>query len=143
MLTSERNSRPSASACGLREERMEPRALRLCGRRSDLVRELARRTALVDAEAAAGEYLFVDARVEIGEALAELDLLTVDGDRAERRPHAGLRRERQIRRVSREKPAHARPLELDVSRHASQGAQVHLGPAERTEQPQHQIDGME
>ena len=56
------------------DHRMNRRRRRRNGRLPDAVRQLDRRTAVVDAEAAAGEHLLVDARVEIGEAVAELDL---------------------------------------------------------------------
>ena len=42
---------------------------------ADAMRQLDRRPALVDAEAASGEHLLVDAGMQIGEPIAELDLL--------------------------------------------------------------------
>ena len=44
----------------------------------DAVRQRNRRAAVVDAEAAAGQQLFVDTGVEIDEAVAELHLCAVD-----------------------------------------------------------------
>ena len=77
------------------------------------------RTAVVDAEAAAGEHFLVDAGVQVGEPVAELDLVAVDRDRSERRLHARLRRKRQVGDVRRQEPAHPRALELEEAADAA------------------------
>src|SRR3954471_5758011 len=63
-----------------------------CGpddRLSNLRGQLHRRPRIGDAEAAAGEHLLVHTRVQIPEAVAELDLLAVDRDRSKRGLHPG------------------------------------------------------
>src|SRR5262249_61733656 len=107
---------------------------------ADAVRQLDRRPAVLDPEAAAGERLLVDAWVQLAEAVAEPDLPAVDPDRAERRPDAGLGDERQVGVLGREKPAHARPRQLEEPGGAARLADVDLAGRRRAEQPEQQIE---
>ena len=123
--------------------RMGAGACRTQGRAANVGGQLHRRPGVVDAESAAGEHLLVDARVQIGKAVAELDLFAVHLDRSKRRLRPRLRRERKIGRFGREEPAHVGPLELERAGRARRFAQVHLGRADRPEQPQQQIEEMD
>ena len=77
-------------------------------------RQLDRRPRFVDAEAPARQDFLVDARVEIGEAFAELDLLPINRDRSERRLDARLRARTAGRRIpSTGTSCTSRALELD------------------------------
>ena len=101
------------------------------------------RTPILDAEAASGEHFLVDARVEIGESVAELDLPPVDGDRPERGPHTRLGNERQVGAVGGQKPTHARPFELQKPANPTLVAKMDLPAGGRPEQPQQQVEEMD
>src|SRR5437016_578278 len=74
------------------------------------MRQLDARPRVGDPEALPLQHPLVDARMEIVESFAELDLLAINRDRSERRLAAGLRDERQVCRTRRQQPLHTRSL---------------------------------
>ena len=85
---------------------------------ADLADDLDARTRFADAEAFAGENLLVAEGVQLGEALAELELAAVDVERAVGALLAFDRIGRQAVGIDAEEVAHAGLLEAEVARHA-------------------------
>src|SRR5690242_16018373 len=104
-----------------RHLRMNVVGLRTYGTRANRGGQLDRRPRIIDAESRAPEHMFVNPGVEIGEALAEFDLLAVDRDRTEGSLHSRLRHKRQVAVISRQEPLHVGVLEREVA-----GGAVHF-----------------
>ena len=92
---------------------------------ADLRNDLDARTGLADAEALAREDLPITLRMELGETLAELELVPVDGQGTVRPllPFHGIRR--QAIRIDTQEVTHPRLLQAQIARHAVETHQVH------------------
>src|SRR5262249_54300028 len=133
----------SSRTYGLRNQPMRSRRFDANWNLSDLVTEIDRRLRILDAEATSLQNLLVDARVEIGKPVAELDFVAVNVDRAEGRFAANRRLERKIRAVARQEPSDACALKPDESASSFCLAQVDLVLDHGAEQPDQQIEQMD
>src|SRR4051794_35589172 len=105
-------------------ERMQFADVRLDRRRAELRDDSDGRTHLVKPEAPARQNLLVAARVQIGEAFGELDLLAIEQNRTIGRFLLGDLF-RQVGAVDRQKPPDARAAAFEVAGGALGFAQVY------------------
>ncbi len=101
--------------------------------------ELDGGTSLCNPQPAPREYLLVDARVKVGNALGEIDRLIVDPDRPERRC-TRLTRDRQVLPIGRQEPTDRRTLELELTGHPFLFGKVNLQRLHAAEQPEQEIE---
>src|SRR5207237_2487497 len=105
---------------------------------TNLVAEIDRCLRVLDSKAASLQNCLVDACMQVGEPIAELDFVAVDVDRSERRFPADRWLERKIRAVARQEPSDVCAVEPDESAGALRLAHVDLVFDDGAEQPDQQ-----